>query len=147
MTTIKFKDLDDNEILDIVDATVPYIFIPGFRPYLAREWRITDLIFDSNERLENINVRDLTVDIMTDKRTIEKIFKRGQFNQLALFQFERKVPSTLKLDELPTETVDDILIKNGLINRIWINFEFVELSSVDNKYLGTIKDRYKDKLI
>lgn len=147
MRTIIFKDLDDKDILDIVDPAIPYILIPNFRPHSNREWRTTDIQLDSKEKLENVDIRDLTVDLMTNKNTIEKIFKRGQFNQLTLLQFNKRVPQTLKIDELPSGTVDSILIQNGLVNRIWINFEFVELSSTDNNYLETIKEKYKIKLV
>ena len=147
MRTIIFKDLDDKDIFGIVDPAIPYILIPNFRPHSTREWRTTDIQLDSKEKLENVDVRDLTVDLMTDKKTIEKIFKRGQFNQLALFQFKKRLPNTLKIDELPPETTESVLIQNGLVNRIWINYEFVELSSTDNNYLETIKEKYKSKLV
>ncbi len=147
MRTIIFKDLDDKDILDIVDPAIPYILIPNFRPHSAREWWTTDIQLDSKEYLKNVDVRDLIVDLMTDKNTIEKIFKRGQFNQLALFQFNKRISNTLKIDELPSGTADSILIQNGLVNKIWINYEFVELSSTDNNYLETIKERYKSKLM
>jgi hypothetical protein len=147
MRTIIFKDLNGEQILDMVDSSIPFILITGFRPHSAREWCTTDIYLDSKEKLENIQARDLTVDILTDKETVERIFKRAQFNQLALWQFSKRVPSTLKIDELPSETTDKILTQNGLVNRIWVNYEFVELSSVDEKYIEIIRERYKSNLV
>jgi hypothetical protein len=147
MNTIIFKDLDDQDILDIIDPTIPYILIPNFRPNSAREWWTSNIQLDTKEKLENIEIRDLTVDLMTDKKTIEKIFKLRQFNQLALFQFNKRIPQTLKIDELPPETMEKILVQSGLVNNIWINNEFVQLSSIDDNYLETIKERFKSKLV
>jgi hypothetical protein len=147
MKTIIFKDLDDKDILDIIDPGIPFIFIPNFRPHPHREWWTTDIKMDPKDKLENVEVRDFTVDLMTDKKTIEKVFQRGQFNQLTLFQFTKRVPQTLKVDELPPATMESILIQNGLVNRIWINYEFVELSSINNNYLEVIKEKYKSSIV
>ena len=146
MRTIIFKDLTDDHILDMIDSSIPFILVPGFRPNSARDWWQTDIYLDSVEKLEKIEIRDLTVDLLTDKKTIEKLLKTGKFNQLAVWQFNKRVPSTLKVNELPAETADNILIQNGLVNRIWINYEFVELSSVDEEYLERIRERYKGNL-
>jgi len=146
MKTIIFKGLSDDKILDIVDPAIPYILIPGFRPHPAIEWWTTDIHLNSKDTIENVKVRDLSVDLMTDKRTVEQIFKVGQFNQIAFWQFKKPIPNTLKIDELRPDTVDKILIHNGLVNRIWVNYDYVEFSSIDDNYLTKISERYKDNL-
>lgn len=147
MKTIVFKDLDDEQLLDIIDPAVPFLLLPNFRPHSAREWWTTDMHLNSTEKLENIEVRDFTADIMTDKKTVERILQNGRITQFSIWQFNKRIPPTLKVDELDKDTGDAILIQNGFVNRIWINYEFVELTSVDENYIERVKERLKAKLV
>lgn len=146
MKTIVFKNLDDEQLLDIIDPAVPFLLLPNFRPHSAREWWTTDMHLNSTEKLENIEVRDLTADIMTDKKTVERILRNGRITQFSIWQFNKRIPPTLKVDELAKDTADAILIQNGFVSRIWINYEFVELSSVDENYIERMKEKLKAKL-
>jgi hypothetical protein len=147
MKSIVFKDLTNDQIVDILDPAIPNILIPGFRPHKNRRWQLTDIDLGLDDGLKRVNARDLTVDLMTDKRTAEQILKNGYFNQLSLFQFTKPIPDTLKVSELPVATMDEILIHNGLINRVWVNYEFVEFSSKDDDYFEMIKVMYIAKAI
>lgn len=147
MRTVVFRNLEDDQILEMIDPAIPYVFIPNFRPHPAREWWKTDIHLEGSKALKNVDTRDLTVDIVTDKSNVEQIFESRKFNQISLLQFNKRMPHTLKIEEIPVDKVESILIQNGLVNKIWINYEFVELSSIDETYLETIETRFKGHLI
>jgi hypothetical protein len=147
MTNIRFKNLADEEIFDIIDDSIPHILIPNFRPHAAREWWTTNIYLNPMDKIEKLEVRDLTFDLITNKQTVIELFRLTRFNQIMLYQFTKKPSHSLKTDELPENTAENILIQNGLVNGIWVNFEYVELSSISDKYLNKFKDKYSAKLV
>lgn len=147
MTTIKFKDLNNEQVLDLLDDSVPYILIPNFSPNLTRQWWTTTIHLPSQDTLENLDVRDMTVDLCIDKKTVAEIFKHSRFNQISLLQFTKKPPDSLKPEELPEKSKDKILIQNGLVNWVWVDYEFVEFSSISEEFLESLKAKYSLNLI
>jgi hypothetical protein len=146
MTTIKLKDLTNDQIIEMVDEKVPYILLPNFRPNAVQEWWTTNIQL-SKEKLINVEVRDMTFDLLTDASTLKMIFKEVRFTQLLLYQFAKRPAANLKSDYLPDASRNKILIQNGLINRIWINYEFIEFSSTKEDYLNSMIEKYASYLV
>lgn len=146
MASIKLKDLTNEQILEMVDNSAPYVLLPNFMPISEQTWWTTDVPL-RKEKLSKVEVRDMVLDLLTDISTLKKILNEVSFNQLLIYQFTKKPPANLKPEYLSDQSRENILIQNGMINRIWINYEFVEFSSVKHEHGNAIKEKYKGYLV
>ena len=140
METIYIEQLDSNsEIFELIDKNLPHILIDRFWPHdQAIEWWTTAVKINSTTWLENLQVRDMEMDIQTDLVGLKKIMDLNS-NHLHIYQFDRPIPDTLRIRDMPSNTVESILLKNGLRHSFIIRFEQMTIKSVDKNFLETIR--------
>jgi hypothetical protein len=101
----------------------------------------------NDERLDNIEVRNMAFDIQTNLEGLKKIL---EFNthQLRIYQFEKPVPDTLDLDYLTDQNREKILLQNGLKHIYFCDFEFITIESYDTEFLNSIEnsETFKDRI-
>ncbi|MGD1842852.1 MAG: hypothetical protein ACFB0B_18425 [Thermonemataceae bacterium] len=150
MHSITFEIQNSIEIMELFDKTLEVYFIHKLMLRPTLEWFSLDLKIDDGFALEKANVRSLAFDLQTDLEGIKKIIALP-IHQLRIYQFDRKVPDTLMIENLPEASREEVLKENGLKHFFWINFEFITIASFYSDFLETIehhptfKDREKAK--
>ncbi|ESU25053.1 hypothetical protein FEDK69T_02430 [Flavobacterium enshiense DK69] len=137
MKTIRVTIDSNDDILNVVDKNLNYIFIHKFMPNAAVEWWKTDLKMKTGEVFD-FQVRNMEFDIQTDLDGLKIIIELNT-NQLRIYQFDRPVPSTLSLELLPEKLRESILKQNGLKHIFFCDFEFLSISSFDEDYIDRIE--------
>lgn len=138
MNEVAFELETNEEIWELIDKQVEYIFIPQFNPATEIRWWKADLKINGLE-LKNANVRQMTFDLQTNLTELKEILKLNTY-QFSIYQFEKPVPHTLMLEQLSDKTKYKILQQNGLKHVFWINFEFISISSFDSNFIKGIKE-------
>ncbi len=83
-------------------------------------------------------------DLQTDLKGLEKILNL-KTNQFSVYQFEKSIPSTLVIKNLPIENKESILKLNGLKHIFICEFERLSISSIDDNFLDKIEQEVKSK--
>jgi hypothetical protein len=126
------------ELISIFDNTYDYFLIDKFNPNEPIEWFKSDIKTNNDFELKNASIRNLTFDLQTDFKGLVQILKLHT-RQITIYQFDNPIPDTLCIEFLPQKTLSDILIKNGLKHKYSIDYEFITISSIDEKFMESIK--------
>ena len=92
-------------------------------------WWKTNLTMPNNILFENLKVRIMEFDMRTDLKSINEIIEMNT-NQLRIYQFEKPIPNSLVLENLPEKNRDQILMQNGLKHFFFLDFEFLPLKAL-----------------
>ena len=139
MKEITFDINSNQEIWSLIDKDYNHIFIHKFMPNETIEWWKTDIKMKNNETYEKLEVRNMEFDILTDLNGLKKILDLNT-NQLRIYQFDKPVPNTLSIEYLPQNNRERILQQNGLKIFYFCDFEFLTISSFDEKFIKDIED-------
>lgn len=147
MKELMFEINSNEEIWELIDKNFNHIFIHKFMPNQAIEWWSTDLKMKNNETFENLSVRNMEFDISTDLGGLEKILTLNTY-QLRIYQFDKPIPHTLSLEHLPENNRGKILQQNGLKQTYFCDFEFLTISSVNDKFIEGIENNpiFRDRI-
>ena len=138
MKKISFEINSNEEIWNLIDKNIDYIFIHKFIPNNNSSWWKTNLKLPNNFLLDNLEVRNLEFDIQTNLDGLRQIIEMNT-NQLRIYQFEKPVSDNLILESLPENSRENILLQNGLKHYYFCNFEFITIESNDSEFLNQIK--------
>ncbi|QHL87552.1 hypothetical protein GU926_08915 [Nibribacter ruber] len=138
MKEIIFDINSNEEIWELIDKSVNNIFIHKFWPTEVIHWWKTDLKFETGLVLKDSLVRGMEFDLQTDLNGLKQILEMNT-NQLRIYQFDKPVPDTLRLEHLPEDSKFKILKQNGLRHFFWVDFEFMTVSSFDDEFLKAIE--------
>lgn len=142
MKEISFEVESNEELFELLDKTVDNIFIHKFNPNPVSEWWQTEIRAKNGLKLNNILVRNMIFDLKTDLKGIEEILKLN-INQLRIYQFEKSIPDTLIIENLPEKSREQILKNNGLKHFFWIDYEFVTICSFSEEFIIAIESNPK----
>lgn len=147
MKELVFEINSNEEIWELIDKNFNHIFIHKFMPNKAIEWWSTNLKMKNNETFENLSVRNMEFDISTDLAGLQKILTLNTY-QLRIYQFDKPIPHTLSLEHLPENNRKKILQQNGLKQSYFCDFEFLTISSVDDKFIEGIENNpiFRDRI-
>ncbi len=147
MNSLCFEIQSNEEIWYLIDKNIDHVFVHKFIPNGSTSWWKTNLKMPNDERLDNIEVRNMAFDIQTNLEGLKKIL---EFNthQLRIYQFEKPVPDTLNLDYLTDQNREKILLQNGLKHIYFCDFEFITIESNDTEFLKSIEnsETFKDRI-
>lgn len=142
MESIRFTFDSNADIWDILDKTTEHVLIHNFQPHDMIEWWESSIKLNSKTTLEKIKVRNMQFDIQTDISEVEKILELNT-NFLNIYQFNKPVSNTLRIESLPDNNTETILIQNGLQHIIKIYFESITISSVNTDFIKGIAENPK----
>ncbi|WP_143736525.1 hypothetical protein [Moheibacter sediminis] len=147
MKQIVFDINSHEEIWSLIDKKFDHIFIHKFMPNEAIAWWKTDVKMKNGEFYENLNVRNMEFDILTDLNGLEKILVFNSYH-LRIYQFDKVVPDKLSLEYLPPNKLEQILLRNGLKHTYFCDFEFLTISSSDEKFIEAIENNtvFKERI-
>lgn len=139
MKEIVFEINSNAEIWSLIDKNFDHVFIHKFMPNQAIAWWKTDIKMKNGEFYENLNVRNMEFDILTDLNGLQKILALNSYH-LRIYQFDKPVPDTLSIEHLPPNNLEQILLQNGLKHTYFCDFEFLTISSSDEKFIECIEN-------
>lgn len=139
---INLKNIDTATIKDIIDKEMPFCFLPGFNPNPILMWQRAEIEIENNIPLEKIECRNLKFDLMIKTSDLIDQLESLLTNQLSIFQSTKRLPGTLLLEKIEPDDRWEILVKNGCRHNIWINYEFVEITTIDKTYRDRIRKEY-----
>jgi len=139
MKELAFEINSNEEIWGLFDKSISNIFIHKFWPVEAIHLWKTDLKLENGLELKDCSIRGMEFDLQTDLNGLKQILDMNT-NQLRIYQFEKPVPHTLKLEQLPEKSKFQILRQNGLKHFFWIDFEFITISSFDEDFIKAIEE-------
>lgn len=140
MKEISFSIESNEEIWDLIDKNLEYIFINKFQPNAVIEWWETSLKVKTGKTFKNVKVREMELDIQTNLDVLKEIIDLNT-SHLTFYQFSKPISDTLVFERLPEHSRDKILQKNGLKHCFSINYEFLTVGSFDEKFLEEIEHR------
>ena len=108
METICFEIDSNEEVWNLVDKTIPNIFIHRFNPNYVIEWWNASTIAADALTLNNVSVRNMEFDIQTDLIGLKNILMH-EIIYLDIYQFSKLVPDTLVIEEIPKYSKESIL--------------------------------------
>lgn len=139
MKELVFEINSNEEIWELIDKNFDHIFIHKFMPNQAIEWWSTDIKMKNGDTFENLAVRNMEFDISTDLAGLRKILTLNNY-QLRIYQFDKAIPHTLSLEHLPEYNREKILQQNGLKHTYFCDFEFLTISSTEEKFIEEIEN-------
>lgn len=139
MESLTFEIESNSEILSLLDQSVKHFFVHQFNPHPVLNWFNAGITLDNSFELKNAQVRSLAFDLQTDWEGIKQILELNT-NQLTIYQFDKKIPDALILENLPIESRNSILKKNGLKHVFWIDFECISVESFDKAFIKSISE-------
>lgn len=139
MKEITFEINSNQEIWTLIDKNYNHILIHKFMPNESFEWWKTEIKMKNKETYDKLEVRNMEFDILTDLKGLKKILDQNT-RQLRIYQFDKPISNTLSLDNLPQNNRNQILLQNGLKHFYFINFEFITISSSNDKFIKDIED-------
>ncbi len=109
---IALRPCPTETIAELLDPSVPFVWVVGHSPHRTIEWWELDLPVHRGERPRRLRVRSLWCELLLN--TAEFVEIAGQFDGVTLFQMDRPVPSTLQVERLPEDRRYAILRQVGL---------------------------------
>ncbi|KAA9326032.1 hypothetical protein [Adhaeribacter soli] len=139
MKELVFEINSNEEIWGLFDKSISNIFIHKFCPVDSIHWWKTDLKLENGLLLKDCSVRGMEFDLQTDLNGLKQILEMNT-NQLRIYQFDKLIPDSLTLEQLPEKAKFQILKQNGLKHFFWIDFEIITISSFDEKFIKAIEE-------
>lgn len=137
MFSITLSITESKTIIDIINKEHNHFLVHQFNPTYSYDWMKTTV---KNEiiSLDNISIRKMSFDILCDLKTIEKI-TQSHTHYLNIYQFNKTVSNSLVIENLNTNTIDKILLQNGLEYKYFINNEYLTVYSFDKEFITKIE--------
>ena len=148
MEKVIFRNLDNSELWEIIDKNVDHILIHQFDPHQKNEWWTTSISVRENFELKNVSVRQMQFDLSTNLAGLKNILKLNSLF-LNIYQFNRPIPNTLQINELPEQARESILKQNGLEYIILNQLEDTIIESVSLEFINKIRQNplIKDRIV
>lgn len=109
---------DAAKLRDVLLAVSGYLYVPDYMPFHEIAWRKGTGVFSGKSPLCESLVRNLRVDLqMPVSSVVQNIDKLPNLCGL-MFVMDRLVPNTLIARELPEDSLNTIMEKNGLVLKI-----------------------------
>lgn len=114
MFSIYLHPCTSRVLADILDPSVPFVWIPRHLPVTEIQWWNTQLQLSKSGALHEVEVRLLECDLQFRTYDFLNFLKEFEGSGILLYQMTRRVPNTLTLMNTPDESDDRILLQNGL---------------------------------
>ncbi|OXA78682.1 hypothetical protein SAMN05444397_109192 [Flavobacterium aquidurense] len=138
MNEITFEINSNQEVWELFDKNLNSIFIHRFSPNQVIEWWKTDLKTKSGTEFKNLSVRQMEFDIQTDLSELKNILELNT-DQLRIYQFDKPISDSLKIERLPEKSLNQILKQNGLRHYFFIDFEIITIGSFETDFIKSIE--------
>jgi hypothetical protein len=148
MDRLILRNIDNSELWELIDKRAEYILIHQFNPHETTEWWSTSIQVRENFALNNVSVRQMSFDLLTNLDGLKSILNLNSLF-LSVYQFNRPVSGTLLIDKLPEESRDNILKQNGLEYIIENNLEDTIIYSFNIDFLNNLRQNHfiKDRIL
>lgn len=137
MHHIRLEIESNGQLSGIIGKVQGYFLVPNFTPHEAIGWAKADISINGFA-LANADVRNLAVDLQTDRDGLERVLNHST-QQFIIYCFSKPVPDTLVIGHLPEQGRDNILKQNGLLHIFDVSFEFLTISTYDEGFLKEIQ--------
>lgn len=97
----------------LFDPNVPYIWVRDHMPNPTVEWWKTSLPISMSDAIRPVVVRSLIYDLQMETQQFLENLKEFIPFGIEAYQFNRPVPNTLTLNQIPVEKRTHILLNNG----------------------------------
>lgn len=111
--TIMLAPCPTATVAQLLDPSVPFVWVVGHSPHRVLEWWELDMPFARGEQPRRMQVRSLWCELFLD--ITEFTEAAGQFDGVTMFHMAHPVPDTLSLDRLTGEQQYAVLRQNGLV--------------------------------
>ncbi len=130
--------LDHNkQILDLVDKNYNNFFVHDFRPVYYTKWWKSTVKNNSTFEFENLEVRNMQMDIQTDYEGLKQVTKNN--HHLFVFQSDKKTPDNFEIHQLFCAEKYEILKQNKLKHWFLASYEETIIGSFDKEFIEGIK--------
>jgi hypothetical protein len=148
MNEITIEVESNEDIWQVLDKGLEIVFIHKFRPNNYTEWWKTNLETKNGSKFNNMNVRQMQMDIQTDLIGLKNLLELN-IHQLRIYQFDKNIPDSLIIENLPEQSRFEILKQNGLRHFFFLDFEFLTINSFDLDFINAIhkNPKFADKII
>lgn len=149
MNRISLEIISSQDFLNLFDKRFDHILIHKFTPNQVLEWWETDLRLNKEKRLDKIKVRRMEIDVQTNLQGLREIYSLQSVYQLRIYQFDRRIPNTLLLENFSGKNWEQILKQNGLQHCFLLNCEFATVQSFDLEFIKSIESdpQYRKRII
>jgi hypothetical protein len=104
----------------ILDPNVPFVWIRRHTPKRDIQWWNTKAALSETGQLHELEVRSMEFDLHLRTARVLELLPEFADHGIVLFQMTRRVPDTLTLDRVADDSVDRILLQNGLRLRFYL---------------------------
>jgi len=139
MEYLRIEINSNNDVWRLIDKSLEYNLLLNFRPNEILEWWKTDIHLKQGKILKGITVRDLQFDLITDLKGLKELLQLN-VHQFEIYQFNKPVSDTFRIQSLPGDNKEKILQDNGLVHIFDCRFEILQISSMDTKFIAKIKN-------
>lgn len=139
MKEITFEINSNEELWSLIDQDFNHILIHKFMPNEAIEWWKTTIKLKNNDTYENLQVRNMQFDILTDLKGLKRVLDLNTLH-LSIYQFNKPIANTLAIEYLPAQNLEKILLQNGLMHQYNCDYEFLTISSSSEKFIKDIEN-------
>ncbi|MFO0355949.1 MAG: hypothetical protein ACK50A_03270 [Sphingobacteriaceae bacterium] len=147
MDSITFTLDSNKEIWEFLDKTVDHVLVHHFHAHNYIEWWTSTIKINPEITLDNVKVRNMTFDILTNVAGLKQILD-VESNFLDIYQFTKPLADSLTIEALPKDNAINILKQNGLQHIITVDFEFITVKSFNKDFINSIRNNpfYADKI-
>jgi hypothetical protein len=131
MFSFMLRSCTSGILAHILDPAIPFVWLRHHTPNPYIQWRQTQVSLSGRGSLHEIEVRSMEFDIQLPTARFLELLPEFEDHGIVLFQMTRRVPDTLTLDRIADNTIDRVLIQNGLYLRFYLPHavECAQLSS------------------
>jgi hypothetical protein len=104
----------------LLDPAVPFVWIRRHMPKRSVQWWNTQTRLSEAGALHEVEVRWMEFDLQLPTARFLELLPEFKDSGLVLFQMNRRVPDTLTLCGVPDQSVDRVLLQNGLHLRFYL---------------------------
>lgn len=97
----------------LLNPNVPYIWVRNHMPNPTVKWWITHLPISTSDTVMQMKVRNLRYDLQMETQQFLDNLKEFVPFGIEIYQFDRPVPDTLTLNQIPEDKRTKVLLNNG----------------------------------
>ena len=101
-------------LAQILDLSVPFVWVRRHLPQPCIRWWHAQAPLSATGQPYDVEVRGLQFDLQLPTVRFLELLPEFEDHGIVLFQMSRRVPDTLTLHGVPDQSVDRLLIQNGL---------------------------------
>ncbi len=120
MFSFMLRSCTSRILIDILDPTIPFVWIRRHTPKRAITWWQTRAPLCENGSPHDIEVRSMEFDLLLPTVRFVELLPEFEDHGIVLFQMSRRVPDTLTLDRITENMIEQVLIENGLHLRFYL---------------------------